>query len=173
LVAHQERVRVSAHIVVSKHELRQVHSRAEKLVVKPLGIRIAASFIGAFLSLVTVAIVSSALPATVGGLVAVVGVPLVGLAGYRGFRISLVADPDRILVKNYFRTYRVRWENVQAIGLGFHQMGGVLGDAVAISLLGRRLVITVQATLGGANERRRALEGLIRMRPDLQIRFSG
>jgi Bacterial PH domain len=104
--------------------------------------------------------------------VAILGVPLVVLAGYRGFRISLVADPDGILVKNYFRTYHVRWEDVDAIGLGFHHMGGVLGDAVAISLLGKRLVVTVQATLAGASERQRVLQGLAKMRPDLQIRFS-
>jgi hypothetical protein len=91
----------------------------------------------------------------------------------RGLRIRLSADRETILVRNYFRTHRVRWEDVDEIVVGIGSMGGVLGDAVTISRRGRQSVVAAQATLGRRNERQRVLNALKNMRPDLATRFCG
>jgi len=142
------------------------------VISRPLATRFVASFCGALITLVIWAIASAALPSTVGGFVALLGVPVVIYAAVRGFRIELTADRDELVVRNYFRTHRVRWEDVESIGVGFHQMGGVLGDAVAVSRKDRRLIVAAQATMASSRERRRVLNALKRLRPDLPIRFS-
>lgn len=143
----------------------------ERLVSRPLSVRSAAAFGGGLLTLVAVVITSAALPSTVGGFVAMLGIPLVIYAAVRGFRISLVADRDEIVVRNYFRTHHVRWEDIQAIGIGFHPMAGAPLDAIVISRRGLRSVSS-QATTSNSRERRRVLNALREMRPDLPIRFS-
>jgi Bacterial PH domain len=143
----------------------------ERVVSRPLATRLAASFIGGLLTLTVMAITSAALPSAIGGLAALLGVAVVVFAVVRGFRIALVADRQEIVVRNYFRTYRMRWEEIESIGIGFHHMGGSLADAIAIRRSGRGRV-AVQATVSSSSERRRVLDALKGMRPDLPIRFS-
>jgi len=144
----------------------------EQLVCRPLSVRLAASTIGVLFTAVVLGITSAALPSGIGGAVAVAAIPLSIVAFLRGFRISLVADVNAIVVRNYFRTHRVRWEEIEAIGVGFHGMGGTPLDAVVISQRGRRAVVTAQATTSSSRERRRVLRALQTMRPELPIRFS-
>lgn len=123
------------------------------------------------MTLLGAAIVTAILPSSIGGLFFLAaGIPLVVYAAVRGFRISLAADHDEIIVRNYFRTHHVRWEHVQAIGVGFHAMAGVPVDAIVISRQGQRSV-SAQATTANSRERQRVLSALRRMRPDLPIRY--
>jgi hypothetical protein len=141
------------------------------VVCRPLSIRLSASFCAA-VGLATVVFVASvALPSTLGILAAVVGIPPVVYVAIRGLRISLVADRSEIVVRNVLRTHRVRWEEVESIGIGLHHMGTVLLDAVSISRRGRRGVVTAQATASSSKERRRVIDGLRELRPELPIRY--
>jgi hypothetical protein len=142
------------------------------VVSRPLSVRLAASFGGALLSLVAVAITSVVLPSTVGGFVAMLGILVVIYAAVRGFRIALVADKNEIFVRNYLRTHRVRWEDIEAIGIGFHGMAGAPLDAVVIKKRCRRAVVSSQATVSNSRERRRVLGALKELRPELPISFS-
>jgi hypothetical protein len=134
-------------------------------------VRLGASVIGGLLAFVGVAILSAAMPAGVGGIVAVLGIPLVILAFVRGLRISLMADRQMIVVRNFFRTHSVPWTEIEGIGIGFHGMGGAPLDAIAITRRGRRAAVTSQATVSSSRERRRVLGALKAVRPDLSIRF--
>lgn len=143
-----------------------------RLVSRPLSVRIAAAGIGAILVGTLIAIASAALPSTIGGLVALAGVPLVIMALVRGARISLVADRNTIDVRNFLRSHRIQWEDVQAIGIGLHGMGGAPLDAVAITKrIGRPSHVTAQATIASSSERTRVLRVLKTIRPELEIRF--
>jgi len=133
---------------------------------------LAASTIGVLFTVVVAGIRSAAMPSGLGAAVALAAMPLVVLAFVRGFRISLDADRETIVVRNYFRTHRVRWQEIEAIGIGFHGMGGAPLDAVVIGRRDRRFAVTVQATVSSSRERRRVLKALKRVRQDLPIRFS-
>jgi len=123
------------------------------------------------LAVVPTFIASAAISSRIGELVAVIGISVAGLALLRGFRISLVADHEHIVVRNYLRTYDVRWDQVETIGVGLHHAGGIALDALAIQLRGRGSVITVQATISGSREIERVRRALAQLRPDLPIRF--
>ncbi len=151
---------------------RAIRKDAQVLVSRPLSVRLAASTIGVLFTVVATGITSAAMPSGVGAAIALAAIPLVILAFVLGFRISLVADRETIVVQNYFRTHRVRWEEIEAIGVGFHGMGGAPLDAVVISRRDRRFIVTVQATVSSSRERRRVLKALKGMRPDLSISFS-
>jgi hypothetical protein len=142
-----------------------------RVVSRPLSVRLSASFSSALLTLVATAITGAALPSAVGGFVFVLGIPLVIYASIRGFRILFTADRDKIIVRNYFRTHLVRWEDIEAISVGLHGMGGIPLDAVVIRHRGRPAVVSVQATVSNSRERRRVLNALKTMRPDLSVRF--
>jgi hypothetical protein len=158
----------SAHMRESEAIARLAdHDRV--VVSRPLSVRLAASFGGALIALVVIAITSAALPSTIGGLVAILGVPVVVYASIRGFRISLRADPHEIVVRNYFRTHRLRWEDIETIEIGLHGMAGAPLDAIIFRCKGRGAVSS-QATVSNSHERRRVLLALKGLRPDLPIR---
>jgi hypothetical protein len=141
------------------------HPRPDQVVARPLGVRLLAALGGGFITVVIVGIAAAA----VGDFVVIVGLPVIGYAIVRGFRISLVADGDDITIRNYFRTYRLRWAEVAEMGIGVHQMGGVLSDAIFFRRHGRRLVVTAQATMLTRVERERVLRDLARLHPDLRV----
>lgn len=134
----------------------------------PLGVRLAASYIGGLLTLVSVAIAGAA----ISGVVFLAGLPLIAYAAFRGLRIALVADDAGIVIRNYLRTYRLRWEDVGEIGIGFDEMGGELTEAIYFRRKGRRRVVTAQATMLSKTEPARVLRELQQLRPDIPVHGS-
>lgn len=90
----------------------------------------------------------------------------------RGLRVSLVADRSQIVVRNYFRTYELRWENVSHVGVSFTtSIGGQLTAVVFRERSGRPYV-PAQATTSSGREQQRVIAELAQLRPDLEIQFS-
>lgn len=46
-------------------------------------------------------------------------------AARRAFRISFVATTDGVTVKNYWKTYDLPWAEIEGVGIGLKQQGGV------------------------------------------------
>ena len=81
---------------------------------------------------------------------------------YRTFRMEVVADVDGLLVRNYFRTKRFRWGEVEAFRLGSPTMGMPVGKTIyALLKDGELISLDVTMRLGLLPSTRRKRDTLL------------
>jgi hypothetical protein len=140
------------------------------VVSRPLSVRLAAVFGALLIGFLLTFIIGGGL---LQSLIALgVGIALTAIAVVRASRIALIADHDEIVVRNLFRTYRLKWEDVSDIGVGLQSLGGAQLSGVVFRRYGESTVVGAQATVTGLRECRRVIGGLKLLRPDLPIRFA-
>jgi hypothetical protein len=140
-------------------------------VLRPITVRLFAATAAAIMNLLAVGIVGGLLPERFGraaALVLLVATPIVFL---RGLRISLLADQDEIVVRNYFTTHILKWSEVSNVGIGIHHFFAQL-PAVAIELHTSKSWITSQATVSGEKECQRVVRALSVIGRDHPVEFS-
>ena len=113
--------------------------------------------VGVFLIAATAAFVVLILvPTALQGGVLVAGSVSALAAGWRAFRLSIEADGTHVVVKNYFRTHRLFWSDVEEIRPCAVTMIGIPRRALGFQLRSGRL-IEAQVTGGPLRYRARAL----------------
>lgn len=75
--------------------------------------------------------------------------------GVRIARVGIFAGPDKLLVRNYFTTYRVGWRDISAFGMP-PAYGTLRKTGLRIHLADGRLVSASAYTLGPLDSRRAA-----------------
>lgn len=146
---------------------RSATSRRQVLS-RPLSVRLALGLSSALLGIMAAVVVGTAFAS----LLALVATLIVtAIVSARSFTVALSADPHEVVVRNQFRTYRLRWEDITAIGIGITSSIGIQVSCVRFRARDNRDV-AAQATTKGERECRRVLNALKLMRPDLPIRFS-
>lgn len=144
-------------------------STSRRIVSRPLSVRLTLGVSSVVLGVLAAVIAGAATQS----LIAVaLGLLATAVLSVRGFRISLVADRDEIVVRNHFRTYRLRWEQVSHIGVGITSSIGAQFSAVIFRTRGESHVVAAQATTKGERECRRVVTELALLRPDLPIEYS-
>jgi hypothetical protein len=129
-----------------------------------LGLAVASVAIGATATVIASAAFESLV-------VLAVGVVATLLFAIRGARVSVVADHSQIVVRNQFRTYRIRWEDVTHVGISITSSVAAQFTAVVLREKSGRAV-AAQATTSGGREQRRVIRALSALRPDLRITYS-
>jgi hypothetical protein len=102
------------------------------------------------------------------------GVGALTLGGIlRAFRLSLRADSERVLIRNYFRSYEFEWADVDQVAIGTKTMGVVPQSAFAFLVMrdGSSRDLRAQATPARNSARQAALRDLQRLAPP-KVRFS-
>ena len=87
-----------------------------------------------------------------------VGALLSVVAVQRAFRTKLVLDDAGVTVINYWRTYRMPWDQIGDVWDGVNTVGAGVVPAIAFACRGRRGPVAAQATSGSARDRRRVFE---------------
>jgi hypothetical protein len=114
----------------------------------------------AFFVTATPAVIILALaPASWQGLIFLVGLGCTLAASVRAFRLSIDLGDEYVVVKNYWRTYRFSWDEVEEIRPCAVTIGVLPRRALGFGLRSGRLVCA-QGTAGGVGDRDRALEML-------------
>jgi hypothetical protein len=138
------------------------------VVSRPLSVRLALGGTSVVFGLVCTILAAEGASSRI---VLLVGLAATGALTVRGLRISLCADRSEIVVRNYLRTYRLRWENVSGIGISVTTSLNTSFAAVTFRERGGRDV-SAQATTSSGQEQRRVIRELATLRPDLPIQFS-
>lgn len=154
-----------------KREQRLVDSSRPIFEYRPLPVRLVAAIAAFVLSLISAGIAGAALPAPVGDLAALAVLVMSPVVAWRGMRISIIADKQTIVIRNYFTTHTLRWEEVSDIAIGIHHFFAQL-PAVAFRRRGENLWITAQASGAGEAECKKVIRALAGLRTDLPIRFA-
>ena len=149
---------------------RQSYPDSEEYRVRPIGVRSISAISITLIGLIVVGIGASALPSSARTLGGVILLLITFLAAARSFRISLVATRREIVIRNYFTTYRLRWEDIRTVGVGVHHFF-VQAPAVAFKTRQTEGWITALATVAGDAECRHIVRALKTFRPDLSIEF--
>ncbi len=92
------------------------------------------------------------------------------LAALRGLRISIIADRNEIVIRNLWATYRLRWDEVDTIGIGVHFFFAQL-PAVAFRVRSESGWVTALATVTSERECRRVIQALGQLRPDVPVNY--
>lgn len=82
----------------------------------------------------------------------------------RGFRLILQASADRVLIRNYWRSFEFRWGEVTDVGVGAERMGVLPQPAFAFRLTDGR-TIRAQATPFKVRDQMAQMEELARIAP--------
>lgn len=141
----------------------------DRVVSRPLSIRVALGFVSALFGVPITVLAAAAMESRVA---LITGSLVTAVLMIRGFRVAMCADRSEIIVRNHFRTYRVKWENLSHVGIGVTTSIAALFPAVMFGERGGRRVVAAQATTSGGREQRRVIRELAKLRPDLQIQFS-
>jgi hypothetical protein len=88
------------------------------------------------------------------------------LAMYRAFRIRIEVSHEGLKILNYWRTFRVRWQEVQDVAIGAIAQGMLPQSALALKLVDGH-VIRVLATPRNDEQRRLFLDGLASFAPPI------
>jgi hypothetical protein len=131
---------------------------AGSATLRPIGVRIGAAIIALMFSSLFVFFLVAFTPYPWGLLALGLGVVFITLAVARGFRIELTFDAESVTIKNYWRTYRLRWDEIKEIGTWVQEFGMGWAPAVAFVPFDGPLV-TSQATVS-RRLRRQFMEGL-------------
>jgi F0F1-type ATP synthase assembly protein I len=108
---------------------------------------------------------TAASPGPWNAVVLLVGVVSTGFAVWRVFRVSACLDDEGVLIKNYWRTYRLSWEDITSLRDTVIWIGASPVDVLAFASDRRRLFAKVLATAGGRRARREFLR-MIELRPE-------
>jgi len=149
--------------------LARVSSTRSSVVSRPLSVRIALASVSLLIG------VPSAFLAAAGAeslVVLALGLAATLALTVRGLRVSLRADRSLIVVRNYFRTYELRWEDLSHIGVSVTTSIASQFSAVVFRERDGRRFVAAQATTVGGREQRRVIHELAMLRPDLPIQFS-
>ena len=137
-----------------------------EVVSQPLGLRLVGAGAIVFLGLLFFFKSASPFDSTavrIGGLLVAV------IAAVRTFRLGIRANQSEIVVRNFFRTHRLRWEDVRQIGIGAGWMGRRTTNLILVAKNGS--VVPATATTNRLREQIRVMQGLSELRPDLPIRY--
>jgi hypothetical protein len=93
------------------------------------------------------------------------GIAIVLWGLWRAWRIALILDEHGLAARNFFRTYRARWDDVEEItAMNAH---GPFGSALGFSLkeqglIGKKAIAAQAGLAGGASESKRRCLDLLR-----------
>lgn len=141
----------------------------DRVVSRPLSIRVALGFVSALFGVPITFLAAAAMESRSAF---IVGLFITVVLVIRGFRVELCADRSEIVVRNHFRTYRLKWENLSHVGVGLTTSIAALFPAVMFGHSDGRRVVAAQATTSGGREQQRVIRELAKLRPELQIQFS-
>jgi hypothetical protein len=107
------------------------------------------------------------------GSVGVLGIIAIGAANavpvtvavQRAFRLSIEASHERVIVTNYWRTYRFEWSEVRAVEIAAEAMGFIAAPAFLFILRSGKYV-AAQATPQKKAPQRTALQALAKLAPE-------
>jgi hypothetical protein len=137
-----------------------------EVVSQPLGLRLGVASVAVFLGLLFFFASASPFDSTV---VRGVGLLVGAIAAIRAFRLRIRADRSEIVVRNFFRTHRLRWEDLRQIGIGAGWSGRGTTNLILVAKSGR--VVPATATTNRRREQVRVMRELAELRPDLPILY--
>ena len=139
-------------------------------VIAPVGPRLIALFVAGAGSLVLAHIVSAALDMP--DLEDWVFLTLLAFSAWRARRMAVVVGASSITVRNFWRTYEVKWSDISAIRYADFWPSPVnftLATIIAIDCRSRRLPVVAQALVGRSAGQIEALEAAARSHPDISV----
>jgi hypothetical protein len=132
---------------------------------RPLGIRLVGCACAVAVGFLLYVIGASFFAGVLGWPVALLlGTAFAVIFGVRGWRISLVADRESVRISNFFRTYDVRWSDIDSVGIGTGVSGGAPLPAVVVQKKNGGHVDS-QATISTRRERLRVMQALEQLAP--------
>jgi hypothetical protein len=132
-----------------------------EVVSQPLGLRLGVAGAAAFLGLLFFFASASPFDSMV---IRSAGLLLAAIAAIRAFRLCIRADRREIVVRNFFRSHRLRWEDVREVGIGPGWSSGST-NLTFVTRDGRAIRAT--ATTNRPREQTRVLRELAELRSDL------
>jgi Bacterial PH domain len=96
------------------------------------------------------------------------GVLVATIAASRALLLGIRANRNEIVIRNFLRTHRLRWEDVHQIGIGESWRRGAT-NLMFITKDAR--VVPATATTNRRREQLRVMQGLAELRPDLPIQY--
>lgn len=137
-----------------------------EVVSQPLGLRLGLAGVSAFLGFLFFFASASPFDSIV---VRSAGLLVGAIAAIRAFRLGIRADRSEIVVRNFFRTHHLRWEDLRQIGIGAGWVGSGTTNLIFVPQNGR--VIPASATTNRRRDQIRVMRELAELRPDLPILY--
>jgi hypothetical protein len=136
-----------------------------EVVSQPLGLRLGVAGVAVFLGLL---FFFASAPPFDSFVVRSAGLLVAAIVVVRAFRVGIRADRSEIVVRNFLWSHRLRWEDVDLIGIG-PGWSGRGTNVMFIPKDGR--VIHATATTNRRREQVRVIRELSDLRPELPIRY--
>jgi hypothetical protein len=135
-----------------------VDARPRTLVVRSRLVHVAQGFVALTATAVPLLILAAAVGSGWSLVLLGIGAVLLVVTLRRAFRTELLIDVDGVTVINYWRTYKMRWDEIGDIWDGAEMLGAAVVPAIAFARRGGTTSVASLATSGSKRDRRRVLE---------------